>query len=130
MIVDASAILAILLKEPEEYRFADVLTDQPDTVSLSPVNYLEVALRVDRGDMDVVSAKLDHIISSMNIQLADVTPEQARLARDAYKNFGKGNHPAKLNLGDCFAYALAKARREPLLFKGDDFRMTDIEAAI
>lgn len=130
MIVDASAILAILLKEPEEYRFADVLTEQADTVVLSPVNYLEVALRVDRGDMAVASDKLDQIIASMNVRLVDITPDQARLAREAYKQFGKGNHPAKLNLGDCFAYALAKARREPLLFKGDDFRMTDIEAAI
>lgn len=130
MIVDASAILAILLKEPEEYRFADVLTEQADTVVLSPVNYLEVALRVDRGDMAVTSDKLDQIIASMNVRLVDITPDQARLAREAYKQFGKGNHQAKLNLGDCFAYALAKARREPLLFKGDDFRMTDIEAAI
>ena len=129
MIVDASAILAILLKEPEEYRFADVLTEQADTVALSPVNYLEVALRVDRGDMAVTSDKLDQIISRMNVRLVDVTPEQALLAREAYRQFGRGNHPAKLNLGDCFAYALAKARREPLLFKGDDFRMTDIEAA-
>lgn len=130
MIVDASAILAILLREPEEYRFADVLTEYPGTVALSPVNYLEIALRVDRRDMPETSQKLDQIISGMNVKLAEVTPEQAYLAREAYQKFGKGNHPAKLNLGDCFAYALAKARSEPLLFKGDDFRKTDIEAAL
>ena len=66
----------------------------------------------------------------MNIEMADVTPEQAKLAREAYQKFGRGNHRAKLNLGDCFAYALAKARGEPLLFKGDDFGLTDVEAAL
>jgi ribonuclease VapC len=130
MIVDASAILAILLKEPEEYRFADLLGEAKTTTSLSPVNYLEVALRTDRGDMQVTSEKLDEILSRMNIAIVDITPEQARIAREAYQKFGRGNHPAKLNLGDCFAYALAKARQEPLLFKGEDFSKTDIEAAI
>ncbi|MDI6025548.1 type II toxin-antitoxin system VapC family toxin [Corticibacterium sp. UT-5YL-CI-8] len=130
MIVDASAILAILLKEPEEKRFADVLSEFPEKVALSPVNYLEVAIRVDRGDMPEASERLDAILSNMNVAVVDVTPEQTRLAREAYQAFGKGNHKAKLNLGDCFAYALSKARRQPLLFKGDDFRMTDIEAAL
>ena len=130
MIVDASAILAVLLKEPEEYRFADILTDSQDKVGLSPVNYLEVAVRVDRGDMPEASERLDQILSRMNVTLAEVTVEQALLAREAYQKFGKGNHPARLNLGDCFAYALAKARSEPLLFKGEDFRLTDVEAAL
>lgn len=130
MIVDASAILAILLKEPEEYQFADLLGEARTKTSLSPVNYLEVALRADRGDMPATSEKLDEILSRMNIAIVDITPEQARIAREAYQKFGRGNHPAKLNLGDCFAYALAKARREPLLFKGEDFSKTDIEAAI
>lgn len=130
MIVDASAILAILLKEPEESRFADLLAEAKNPTELSPVNYLEVALRVDRGDMPETSGKLDIILTHMNITIVDVTAEQARLAREAYGRFGKGQHPAKLNLGDCFAYALAKARNEPLLFKGDDFRRTDVEAAI
>ena len=129
MIVDASAILAVLLKEPEEYRFADILTDSQDKVGLSPVNYLEVAVRVDRGDMPEASERLDQILSRMNVSMAEVTVEQALLAREAYQKFGKGNHPARLNLGDCFAYALAKARGEPLLFKGEDFRLTDVEAA-
>jgi ribonuclease VapC len=130
MIADASAILAILLKEPEEYRFADILTEEPDPVGLSPVNYLEIALRVDRGDMIETSEKLDQIISRMNVKVTEVTPEQAYLAREAYLKFGRGHHPAKLNLGDCFAYALSRARGEPLLFKGDDFTKTDVEVAL
>ncbi len=129
MIADASAILAILLKEPEEYRFADILTEELNPVGLSPVNYLEIALRVDRDDMIETCEKLDQIISRMNVKVAEITPEQAYLAREAYHKFGKGKHPAKLNLGDCFAYALSKARGKSLLFKGDDFRNTDVEAA-
>jgi ribonuclease VapC len=127
MIVDASAVLAILLKEPEENRFSDILVEAKEKAALSPVNYLEITLRVDRGDMPDTSQKLDEIISRMNVTLVEVTPQQAYLAREAYAKFGKGNHPARLNLGDCFAYALAKARGEPLLFKGDDFRQTDVE---
>jgi ribonuclease VapC len=130
MIVDASAILAVLLREPERQLFSNVLNEAPKRAALSPVNYLEVALRVDRGDVPGASEKLDDILANMNVELAEVTPEQARLAREAYAKFGKGNHRARLNLGDCFAYALAKARREPLLFKGDDFRHTDVEAAL
>jgi ribonuclease VapC len=129
VIVDASAVLAVLLKEPEEHRFADMLVEARDKVALSPVNYLEIALRVDRGDMPDTSQKLHEILVRMNVELVDVTPQQAQLAREAYQKFGKGNHSAKLNLGDCFAYALAKARGEPLLFKGEDFRLTDVEAA-
>ena len=130
MIVDASAILAVLLKEPEGKLFADILSEHPRRVSLSPVNYLEVALRVDRDNMPEASERLDAILANMNIEMADVTPEQAKLAREAYQKFGRGSHRAKLNLGDCFAYALAKARGEPLLFKGDYFGLTDVEAAL
>ncbi|WP_205602587.1 type II toxin-antitoxin system VapC family toxin [Chelativorans alearense] len=130
VIVDASAILAILLKEPEEGRFADLLAEAKERASLSPVNYLEVALRVDRGDMPEASQKLDEILHRMNVEIADLTPEQTLLAREAYRKYGKGNHKAKLNLGDCFAYALAKARGESLLFKGNDFSHTDVEPAL
>ncbi|MBN9066966.1 MAG: type II toxin-antitoxin system VapC family toxin, partial [Rhizobiales bacterium] len=119
-----------LLKEPEEQQFFDILTEAPAESELSPVNFLEIALRVDRGDMPETSANLLEILKRMNVRVTSVNPEQAYLAREAYQRFGKGNHPAKLNLGDCFAYALAKARSEPLLFKGDDFRKTDVEAAL
>lgn len=130
MIVDASAILAILLEEADGDSFEDRLLVPRQSHAMSPVNYLEAAVKADGLKDPRKGEELDNLIAGFSIEIVPVTPEQARLAREAYKSFGKGNHPAKLNLGDCFAYALAKARREPLLFKGDDFRMTDIEAAI
>ena len=108
----------------------DLLVTQTDRPAMSPVNFLEAAVRIDQYGSEDKSQKLDQLIQAFSIDIVNVTPEQTRLAREAYRRFGKGNHPAKLNLGDCFAYALAMARREPLLFKGDDFRMTDIEAAL
>ncbi|MEJ6781839.1 type II toxin-antitoxin system VapC family toxin [Aminobacter sp. Piv2-1] len=130
MIVDASALLAILLAEDDSDRFKRHIASTSGPHAMSPVNYLEAAVRVDRFPAAAKSTELDNLIGALDVRIVDVTSEQARLAREAYQKFGKGNHAAKLNLGDCFAYALAKARREPLLFKGEDFRMTDIEAAI
>lgn len=129
MIVDASAVLAILLGEPERgpFRFAIARARQPE---ISPVNYLEVCLRIDRGVAPVASETLEPLMNTLGLRIATVGAEQARLARGAFQRFGRGNHPAKLNLGDCFAYALAKAQGRPLLFKGDDFRLTDVEAAL
>lgn len=131
MIVDASAILSILFEEPDRRRYSDVLMDYAGDAVISPVNYLELALRLDRGDSTPeLSSAIDPLLNKLGVHLVAVEPQHAYLAREAYRQFGKGNHPAKLNLGDCFAYALAKARGEPLLFKGDDFRQTDVEAAI
>jgi ribonuclease VapC len=131
MIVDASAILAILLEEPDGDMMEDALLLAPDHRHvMSPVNYLEAAVRLDNLKNSDKGTKLDTLVADLGIDLVQVTPEQAYLARKAYRHFGKGNHPAQLNLGDCFAYALAKARNEPLLFKGADFRQTDVEAAI
>ncbi len=93
------------------------------------MNYLEAALKADKTD-EATGLALDRVMRTAGIEIAPVSPDQAYLARRAYKTFGKGNHPAKLNLGDCFAYALSKARGEPLLFKGQDFRLTDVEAVI
>jgi ribonuclease VapC len=97
---------------------------------MSPVNYLEASVKADDPRHPRKGMEFDPLLSALSVTLASVTPEQARLARSAYQRFGKGNHPARLNLGDCFAYALAKARSEPLLFKGSDFALTDIEPAI
>lgn len=108
--------------------FRDIIATAPDPV-MSPVNFLETAIRADALG-EVVSGGLDALMDAGGITIVQVTPEQAYLAREAYRRFGKGNHPARLNLGDCFAYALSKARGEPLLFKGDDFRLTDVEAAL
>ena len=131
MIVDASAILAILLEEPDGDRMEDALLLSPDRHHvMSPVNYLEAAVRLDNLKNSDKGAELDNLISDFGINLVQVTPRHARLAREAYRQFGRGNHKAKLNLGDCFAYALSKARGEPLLFKGEDFRLTDVEAAV
>ena len=128
MIVDASALLAILLREPERPRFRELIALAAEPV-ISPVNFLEVAVRADAlGDAE--GRGLDRLIQISGISIVQVTAEQAELARDAYHRFGKGNHPARLNLGDCFAYALAKAGNEPLLFKSEDFRLTDVEAAL
>lgn len=123
-------MLAMLLKEPEEAAFADFLGGCTEEIVISPVNYLEIALRVDRGQTPEISAGVDPLLAKLGVTIAATGPEQAYLAREAYQRFGKGNHPAKLNLGDCFAYALSKARSEPLLFKGEDFRKTDVEVAL
>ncbi len=129
MIVDASALLAILLDEPDAAKFNRAIADELEDMLISPINFVEAAVRADqRGEQ--TSNALDEIIKVSGIKIAAVTARQTRLAREAYQRFGKGNHEAKLNLGDCFAYALAKARGEPLLFKGDDFRHTDVEAAL
>ena len=128
MIVDASALLAVFLREPERPRFRELIANAPEAV-MSPVNFLEAAVRADAlGKAE--SEGLDRLFETSGIAIVPVTAQQAHLAREAYQKFGKGNHPAKLNLGDCFAYALAKTRSEPLLFKGNDFRLTDVEPAI
>ena len=130
MIVDASALLAILFEEEDGDAFENalLLAPVPHHV-MSPVNYIEAAARVDGLPDGRKAAVLDGLISDLGIDLVSVTPDQAKRARQAYRLYGKGNHPARLNIGDCFAYALSKARNEPLLFKGDDFRLTDVEAA-
>jgi ribonuclease VapC len=127
MIVDASAVLAVLLKEPEAESFMRAFSSEQE-MYISPVNYLEACVRLMRRQED--PSQVDRLMETSAIRLADTTPEQAKFAREAYQRFGKGYHPAKLNLGDCFAYALAKARSEPLLFKGEDFRHTDVEPAL
>lgn len=130
MIVDASVVLAMMLKEPDEALYADFIGEASDELVMSPVNYLEVSLRIDRGKTPELSEAFDPLLKQLGVSIVPINERQAKLAREAYKRFGKGNHAAQLNLGDCFAYALAKARNEPLLFKGDDFRQTDVEAAL
>jgi ribonuclease VapC len=129
MIVDASAILAVLFDEPEKAEFRDLLLMTPE-LAMSPVNYLEAGVRADDKRHPAKGPQLDALMDSLDIKIAAVTEDQAKRAREAYRKYGKGNHEARLNLGDCFAYALAKARGEPLLFKGEDFRHTDVEPAI
>jgi ribonuclease VapC len=128
MIVDSSAIIAILESEPEADALQQALDRSPGH-TISAVNYVETGIVIDgRGD-PVLSRTFDNFLFETRIRIESVTPEQARLAREAYRDFGKGRHRAGLNLGDCFSYALAKCKREPLLFKGNDFRKTDVEVA-
>jgi ribonuclease VapC len=125
MIVDASAVLAILLGEPEPDDFTLAIGHAVEP-RMSAVSYLEAAIRVDLLNSPAASAALDDLLARLRIAIAPVTAEQARLARDAYQRFGKSFHPAALNLGDCFSYALSRAEGEPLLFKGNDFIQTDV----
>ncbi len=129
MIVDASALLAILLGEPEAGWFAEVIERASTAPFMGAVNWMEVAIQVDRRG-GAYPASLDALILSSDLRIVPATIDHAHLARQAYARFGKGNHPARQNMGDCFAYALAKERALPLLFKGDDYSKTDIRPAI
>lgn len=126
MIVDSSAVIAILRDEPERAEFNRVL-DGATTRRISAVNYVEAAIVTDASRDPILSRKLDDLMREANIAIESVTALQARVAREAYRDFGKGSgHPARLNLGDCLAYALAKVAGEPLLYKGEDFGKTDL----
>ncbi len=125
MIVDSSALLAILFSEPEKEEFLQII--QREQCSMSGANYLESAIRVDSFRDPVLSRIFDELIRELKIKIEPITVEQILEARNAFKDFGKGSgHKASLNFGDCFAYALSKGKREPLLFKGEDFIHTDI----
>ncbi len=130
MIVDSSAIIAILRNEPEAVAFARAIEAAP-IVRISAANYVEVAAVIDKERDPIASRQLDEFIVEAQVAIEPVTPEHARIARAAYRDFGRGSgHAAKLNFGDCFSYALAKATREPLLFKGDDFVHVDVVPAV
>jgi ribonuclease VapC len=129
VIVDTSALLAVLLEEPE----ADVFTDkilQSEGCMISAVSFVEASVIAETNGGDGGVRQLDSYLRVARISIAPVTEEIAFVARQAYSDFGKGRHPAGFNLGDCFSYALAKVAREPLLFKGTDFRKMDIVPAI
>ncbi len=128
MIVDTSVIIAILRDEPDASVIRQAL-GRPQARRMSAVSYVEAAVVVDSNRNPVLSRRLDDLLRVAEIGVEPVTLNQARIAREAYRDFGKGRHRAGLNLGDCFAYALAKEKGETLLFKGDDFCQTDIEAA-
>lgn len=126
MVVDTSAIVAILLQENDAAHYADAIADA-DLVVMSAASYVELSIvALSRGARGRV--ELDGTLADAAIDIVPVTIDQARLAADAYDRYGKGRHPAALNFGDCFAYALARSRGEPLLFKGADFARTDVVA--
>ena len=128
MIIDTSAIIAILRDEPEAAFCARAIADARNR-RVSAVSYVEAAVVIDASGDQIASRRVDEPFKIAQISIESVTEAHAQIARDAYRDFGKGSgHPAKLNFGDCFAYALAKSQREPLLFKGNDFTHTDITA--
>lgn len=130
MIVDTSALVAILKHEPEAEAFSEAI-EAAKVVRISAASYLETHIVVDGYKNPILKARLEEIFENPGIHVEPVTLEQAKIARVAYRDFGKGSgHPAGLNFGDCFSYALAREKREPILFKGDGFGHTDLRAAL
>jgi ribonuclease VapC len=128
MVIDTCALLAIFLDEPERKAFLDAIVNS-ETRSISAANVLEAGIVLEAKRGEAAGREFDLFMIKTNVQVIAVDAEQIDIARSAWRKFGKGWHPAGLNFGDCFAYALAKFSGEPLLTKGDDFRLTDIELA-
>ncbi len=130
MMVDSSAVLAILLGEEDAPTYARAI-ECADECRMSAVNWLETAIRIDLVGDPIASNAFDDFMREAGIVVEPVDLDQAQIARSAYRAYGKGTtHPARLNFGDCFAYALAKLASEPLLFKGTDFSQTDLTSAV
>jgi ribonuclease VapC len=129
VILDTSALVAVLFREPEADLYTQLIHDA-DHCRISSGTFLELSIVLDRQAAPEAGRQCEMFFRRAVIVIEPFTVEQAYLARQAFYDFGKGRHPAGLNLGDCFAYALAKSTGEPLLFKGDDFRKTDIVSAV
>jgi ribonuclease VapC len=127
MVIDTSAIIAVLLNESTAMRIAQAIEAGSPRL-LSVANLLETSIVIERRKGEAGSRELDLFVYRASIEPIAVDPDQMEIARLAWRRFGKGRHPAGLNYGDCFAYALAKSRDLPLLFQGDDFSQTDIAA--
>jgi ribonuclease VapC len=129
VIVDASALIAILRDEPEASACARAI-EAASRRRISAANFVEAAIVIDAAHDPIASRRFDDLLRAAQLEIEPVTEAQARIAREAYRDFGRGSgHPARLNFGDCFAYALARVTGEPLLFKGDDFTHTDLISA-
>jgi ribonuclease VapC len=129
MIVDTSALIAILRDEEDAMVYARAIA-KATIRRISAATYVETAAVIDASRDPIASRRFDDLLHEARFAIESVTETQARIAREAYRDFGRGSgHPARLNFGDCFAYALAKVMNEPLLFKGDDFARTDIALA-
>jgi ribonuclease VapC len=129
MILDTSAVLAVVLGELDFEIFVDAIAGSP-VCRISAASFVEASIVAESRLGDQGLRQCDSFFRTSRISIEPVTEEQALLARQAYSDYGKGRHPAGLNFGDCFAYALAKSTGEPLLFKGDGFRQTDIQPAL
>ena len=130
MIVDSSAIVAILLAEPERQVLLEAIQQAPE-VAMTAASYLEVGMVVDGRGNPVLSRQYDALLGALGIEVVDTTAEQARVPRAAHRDLGRGSeHPARLNFGDCLSYAAAVQDGVPLLFKGDGFIHTDVTPAL
>jgi ribonuclease VapC len=129
MIVDTSVIMAILLSEPEADAFFEAIRAAADP-AISAGTHIELSIVTSRRNPPIPGSLVDALLEDLGISIEPVTVGQANIARQAYLTFGRGNHPAALNFGDYFAYALAKAMDKPLLFKGEDFGRTDVRVAV
>jgi ribonuclease VapC len=129
MVVDTSAIMAILLGEPEAEAFVRALAHDPKKM-ISAFNALESAIVIETKKGEAGGRELDLLLHRARIEIIPFSVDQLEVALTAWRNYGKGHHPAGMNIGDCCAYALAKYSGEPLLFKGQDFAQTDIRPVI
>jgi ribonuclease VapC len=129
MVIDTSALVAILLGEPDAERLARAVGDAPIRL-ISAVNRVELSCVVEGRKGETGRADVEVLLRDGGFDIVSVTPQQAEIAVDAFRRFGRGRHRAQLNIGDCFAYALATATGHTLLFKGDDFIHTDIRPAL
>ncbi len=129
MVVDTSALVAILFREPDAERFVQALAAAPVRL-LSAVTRVELSFVIEGRKREAGRADLELLLRDSAFEVVSVTAQQAQIAIDAFRRFGKGRHPAGLNIGDCFSYALSVATNYPLLFKGDDFETTDVQPAI
>ena len=129
MVIDTSALVTILLGEPEAEAFARAIADDPKKL-IGAFNALETGIVIEARKGQAGGRELDLLFHRAGIEIVSMNTEQMELARAAWRHFGKGNHPAGLNIGDCCAYAVAKYTGEPLLFKGEDFNRTDIRIVI
>jgi ribonuclease VapC len=129
VIVDTSALMAILQREPEAPAFNGLLA-RTETPVISAATLVELCMVAEGRAGPAARMEVEALLSDAGIGVIPFTAEHALIAQDGWRRYGKGRHPAGLNLGDCFAYALAKSRGEPLLFKGGDFAQTDVKAAL
>ncbi len=129
MVIDTSALVAILLEEPEAKQFARAIAADPQRF-ICTFTVLEAGIVIEARKGESGARELDLLLHRAEIEMVSLTSEQVEIARSAWRIYGKGRHPAGLNIGDCCSYALAKSLDEPLLFKGGDFSQTDIKTAL
>jgi ribonuclease VapC len=130
MIIDSSALIAILRGEPEAQAFSEAI-EKAESVRISAGTLFEASMVADKFGSPKLSARFDETVEHSRMIIEPFTAAQARIARQAFRDYGRGSgHPANLNFGDCFSYALARDKREPILHKGDDFVHTDLRSAL